>query len=139
MWPFRSNRGREDTPDAIQPTTAVLGAHGERLARKHLRRSGLKILAVNYRCPVGEVDVIALDRRTQPDTIVFVEVKTRRSDRYTSPEGAVNTEKQRRIRKVAEYYLHHKHAEDLLVRYDIVSVVLPDDAPPNIEHIPDAF
>ena len=166
MWPFRSKRGGDHASDANQhntaargargdflnsnrrrsnldtPTansTAVLGAHGEKLARKHLRRAGLKILAANYRCPAGEVDLIALDRRTKPDTIVFVEVKTRNSDRYTSPAAAVNAEKQRRIRKVADYYLHQKHAEDLLVRYDIVSVVLPNEAPPRIEHLPDAF
>jgi putative endonuclease len=139
MWPFRSKRENGRTPDPISKNTAARGARGEKLAQKFLRRAGLKILALNYRCPSGEVDVIALDRRTKPDTVVFVEVKTRHSDRYTSPAGAVNAEKQRRIRNVADYYLRHKHAEDLLVRYDIVSVVLPDDAPPRVEHLPDAF
>lgn len=139
MWPFRSKRGGESAPETNSNSTAARGARGEKLAQKHLRRAGLKILATNYRCPAGEVDLIALDRSTKPDTIVFVEVKTRNSDRYTSPAAAVNAEKQRRIRNVADYFLHHKRAEDLLVRYDIVSVVLPDDAPPRIEHLPEAF
>lgn len=139
MWPFRPKRGKDPTHKTTKIDTAVRGARGEKLARKHLRRTGLKILAVNYRCPAGEVDLIALDQRTKPDTLVFVEVKTRRSDRYTAPAAAVNADKQRRIRNVADYYLHHKNAHDLLVRYDIVSVVLPDTGPPRIENIPNAF
>lgn len=166
MWPFRRNRQKGHASSQIPKTTAAcgargvffntrrhqtnqnssapqnstaLGVRGEKLAKKHLRRAGLKILATNYRCPTGEVDIIALERRTKPDTLVFVEVKTRRSDRYTSPAGAVNADKQRRIRKVADYFLRQKQADDLLVRYDIVSVVVPDNAPPNIEHIPNAF
>ncbi|MBN1943026.1 MAG: YraN family protein [Phycisphaerae bacterium] len=139
MWPFRRKRGGQNTSPKKSLSTAARGARGEKLARKHLRRAGLKLLAVNYRCPAGEVDVIALDRRTRPDTLVFVEVKTRRQDRYTSPAAAVNAEKQRRIHKAAEYFLHHKHAEDLLVRFDVVSIVLPDDGPARVEHISDAF
>jgi putative endonuclease len=139
MWPFRSRREKGHSFSTNSDSTAVRGACGEKLAQKHLRRAGLKLLATNYRCPTGEVDIIALDRRTKPDTIVFVEVKTRTSDRYTSPAGAVDAEKQRRIRNVANYFLHHKQAEDLLVRYDIVSIVLPDAGEPRIEHIPDAF
>jgi len=103
----------------------------------------MKILATNYRCPSGEVDLIALDRSTRKatgaETLVFVEVKTRTSDRYTDPESAVNRDKQRRIRKVAGYYRTRRRAEDYNVRYDIVSVVLRPDADPQIKHIPDAF
>ncbi|MBN1556366.1 MAG: YraN family protein [Phycisphaerae bacterium] len=139
MWPFRSRRGQADTSKTSPTTTAVRGARGEKLARKHLRKKGMKILATNYRCPAGEADIIALDRRTKPDTLVFVEVKTRRRDKYTSPAGAVNADKRRRVQKVAGYYLRQKQADDLHVRYDIVSIVLPDEGEPLIEHISDAF
>ena len=132
MWPFR---GRCDGGD--------VGRRGERLARRILRKGGMKILATNYRCPAGEVDLIALDRSTRKamgaETLVFVEVKTRTSDRYTDPEAAVNSDKQRRIRKVAGYYRTRRGAEDYNVRYDIVSVVLRPGAEPQIKHIPDAF
>ena len=132
MWPFGRARGGDD-----------LGRRGERLARKMLQRKGLKILARNYRCPAGEVDLIAFDPSTRRDllaeTVVFVEVKTRSSNRYTDPSSAVDRDKQRRIEKVAGYYLSHHPAEDLNLRYDVVSVVAPDGQKPRIEHIENAF
>ena len=132
MWPF----GRRVRPP--------LGRRGEKLARKFLKARGLKILAENYRCPRGEVDLIALDRSTcgrgGAETICFVEVKTRTSDFYTDPESAVDAEKRRRIRKVADYYLTGRDAaEGLNVRFDIVSIVLRDDEEPQVRHIQDAF
>ena len=131
MWPF-AHRGR-------QP----LGRRGEKLARRFLSRRGLKILARNYRCPRGEVDLIALDtstrRQSGAQTICFVEVKTRTSDRYTDPESAVNADKQRHIRNAADYYLAAHDAKDFNVRFDIVSIVLREEAEPQIKHIADAF
>ncbi|MFW6132417.1 MAG: YraN family protein [Planctomycetota bacterium] len=132
MWPFERRRGDQT------------GRRGERLARKYLNKRGMKILATNYRCPRGEVDLIALDRSTRRDlgaeTLCFVEVKTRTSDAYTSPEAAVNPDKQRRIKKVADYYLvAHPAAETLHVRFDIVAVVLRPGAEPAVRHLPDAF
>jgi len=129
VWPF----GR-DKP---------LGPKGEDLARRALRKRGMKILARNYRCPAGEIDLIVLDPSTRKDlgseTIAFVEVKTRSSDRYTDPEAAVDAEKQRRIRKVANYYLARHDAADLAVRFDIVSVLIRPGEKPQVKHIPQAF
>ncbi len=132
MWPF--SRRKDDDK----------GRRGERLARRHLRGKGMKILAVNYRCPRGEIDLIALDRsrraETGADTLCFVEVKTRSSDEYTSPESAVNADKQRRIKKAADYYLvSHPASEGLNIRFDIVAVVLRPGEEPTIRHLPDAF
>jgi putative endonuclease len=104
-----------------------------------LRTLGLKILAVNYRCPVGEADLIALDRRDSAETIVVVEVKTRSSDRYTNPESAVNPDKQRRLRNVARHYLAERETGNLDVRFDVVSVLLRPRGPAEIRHIPGAF
>ncbi len=79
MWPFRSGRSSSDG----------LGRRGEKLAARLLKQKGLKILARNYRCPIGEVDLIALDPATQrqigAETLVIVEVKTRSSEAYVVP------------------------------------------------------
>ena len=131
MWPFGPRR------------RGGLGRRGEAMARRALKRKGLKLLAENYRCPGGEIDLIFLDTSTRRaagvETLVFVEVKTRTSDEYTSPEFAVDTDKQRRIRKASDYYVSRHDADDYDVRYDIVSIVARDGAKPRIEHIPDAF
>lgn len=129
MWPFR--RRSKDTTDP-----ATLGRRGETLARKHLRKAGFSILARNYTCAHGEIDLIAYRRREK--TIVFVEVKTRRSDRYTQPYAAVNADKQRKLRKTAKHYLARK-GPDLSYRFDVISITAAPDAPPRIEHIENAF
>lgn len=129
MWPF----GR----------AKPLGQRGEQVARRHLVRSGLKILARNYRCPCGEIDLIALERRpaqgSARPTIAFVEVKTRCDDAWTDPSSAVDSDKRRRVRKAAAYYLTQRECAGYNVRFDIVSVVLRAGQPPQVEHIADAF
>ncbi len=129
MWPF----GR---PKA-------LGPRGEQLACRHLTRNGMKILARNYRCPAGEIDLIVLDRRPGRDdpapTIAFVEVKTRRDDIWTDPQSAVDRQKRHRIHKAATYYLARRGGSDYNVRFDVVSVVLRPNQRPQVEHIPNAF
>ena len=136
MWPFRrgARAARRQPP---------LGPRGEKLAARHLRRLGVKILARNYRCPAGEADIIALDRSTRSgrdaETIVFVEVKTRRSDRHVDPESAVDRRKRRQLARVAEYYLAHYPAEDYEVRFDVVAVIASADGKPEIRHTVDAF
>ncbi len=129
MWPFGADRGH-----------GRIGRRGEALARRHLKRRGMKILARNYRCPVGEADLIALDRSSgRYETLVFAEVKTRSCDHYTDPEFAVDADKRRRLRKIADYYLNTHDADGLAVRFDIVAVVMPDGEKPRLKHIPDAF
>jgi putative endonuclease len=103
----------------------------------------MKILARNYRCPVGEADMIALDRCTRgqlgAQTIAFVEVKTRSSDKHTDPHSAVNADKRRRVRKVAKYYLASHAAEQYNARFDVVSVVIRDGERPRVQYIKEAF
>ncbi len=131
MWPF-DRRSRDD-----------LGQRGERLARKLLTKQGRKILARNYRCPTGEIDLIALDSSTRrqigAETLCFVEVKTRSSDRYASPVSAVNADKQKRMIKAANYYLTQHDTEKLNVRFDVVTVVIRENAKPEIVYMEDAF
>lgn len=103
----------------------------------------MKVLAVNYRCPSGEVDLIALDTSARSrdglETIVFIEVKTRSSDRYTAPESAVGRDKQHRIHRAARYYLAHRDTQGYLTRFDIVAVVLAPDQKPQVTYIENAF
>lgn len=104
----------------------------------------MKILARNFLCPAGEADIIALDRSTRrelgAETIVVVEVKTRSSDLYVSPAGAVDSAKQKRLGKIANHYLtSRKAADQYALRFDIVSIVIRDGEKPIVEHILDAF
>jgi len=132
VWPFGKARQRRS-----------LGERGEKLARRFLKRRGLKILATNYRCPAGEADLIALDRSTRRggggETVIFAEVKTRSSEKYTDPQAAVNAEKQRRIKKVARYYLREHDCERMNVRFDVVAIVTRGDEEPDLRYYADAF
>ena len=96
----------------------VLGAEGERAAEKFLRRQRYTIVQRNYRCPLGEVDLIALDR----STVVFVEVKTRTQPGFCSPLEAVDLRKQHQIRRAAQHYLSKHRLHDRDARFDVVGV-----------------
>ena len=121
MWPF----GRRGS----------LGARGEKLAAGVLRQAGCTVLARNYRCPAGEADLIG----RAGATFVFAEVKCRRDDAYVDPQSAVDSAKRRRYRQVAQYYLHRTGQPDAQVRFDVIAIVMPEDGPPRVTHIPDAF
>jgi putative endonuclease len=95
-----------------------LGAAGEAAAEGALRRRGYTIVERNFRCRLGEVDLIALDGRT----VVFVEVKTRRRPAAGSPFDAVDARKQRQIVRAAECYLAARRLQDRAVRFDVVAV-----------------
>lgn len=111
------------------------GRLGEDLAHRYLRRRGCTIVARNYR-PLaggGEIDLVAW----QGDTLVFVEVKTRASAEYGTPDRAVDSEKERFLRHAARDYARRAGVDWSRVRFDIVSIVL--EKPPQIDWIPDAF
>ncbi len=95
----------------------LLGKKGETLVVKFLKKQGYTILKRNYRTPFGEADIIALDK----DEVAFVEVKTRLTDNYGLPSEAVTKEKQRRYRKIAEYYWLETH-EEPNARFDVAEV-----------------
>ena len=109
----------------------VLGIQGEALATEHLENQGYKILELNYKNKIGEIDIIAKDG----ETIVFIEVKARQSLRFGHPREAVNFYKQQKIRSVAIGYLKFKKLyERVPVRFDVVDI-LGD----KITHIKNAF
>lgn len=95
------------------------GAEYEQKALKYLEGQGYRILQRNYRCRLGEIDLIAWDR----GTLVFVEVKYRRSEAFGSPEEAVDARKQYRICRVADYYrMTHKVSEECPCRFDVAAI-----------------
>lgn len=112
-----------------------LGRRGEQLAEFHLRRAGLRVVARRFRTPTGEIDLIMRDGTT----VVFVEVKTRRSRRHSDPEEAVRGPKQERMARTAAWFLRHKRWENRPCRFDVVAVVLAEGGEPEIVHHPDAF
>jgi putative endonuclease len=111
----------------------LLGERGERLAARHLKRQGMRILLRRYRSEQGEIDLIARDG----DTLVFVEVKARRKG---SPVETVTLEKQRRLTNVSFQFLRKYQLLEVRSRYDVVAIVWPDDrTPPQVEHFRNAF
>ena len=114
----------------------VFGDAGERAAASHLRAKGYRILARQYTNSFGEIDLIAMDG----DTIVFVEVKTRRSTIAGHPVEAVGDQKQRQLTRVALAYLKRYGLLNRRARFDIVAIIWPDsDVPPDITHYVNAF
>jgi putative endonuclease len=111
-----------------------LGDQGEDLAAAALRQQGYKILERNYVTPLGEIDLIAQKGRT----VVVVEVKTRKSLRFGSPQESVSVTKQNRLRRLADYYLKDKRLVGSPVRFDVVAVTLAGDEP-QVEIIQNAF
>jgi putative endonuclease len=110
------------------------GKAGEDLAVRYLRKKGYKILERNYTCPVGEIDIVARDKKT----IVFVEVKTRRSMSYGSARLAITPHKQRKISMTALYYLKFNHQMGQGARFDVVTVYSTRDMQ-EIDLIKNAF
>jgi putative endonuclease len=114
-------------------TRAEIGALGERLAVEHLQSLGLRVLARNWRCRYGELDVIAADDAAR--VVVFVEVKTRTSDRFGGVEYAVTPEKLRRLRRLAGLWLAGQDARWAGVRIDVIGVRIGRRPIPEITHV----
>jgi putative endonuclease len=119
----------------ITTTEQAHGRYGEDLAHRYLRRQGLIIVARNFRprSGSGELDMVAWDG----ETLVFVEVKSRASSEFGSPDRAVGFEKERDLRRAAGDYIRRSGAGWKQARFDIVNVILTE--PPGIEWIKDAF
>src|SRR6266545_1599044 len=96
------------------------GELGERAAKKHLKRLGLKFLTANFRSARGEIDLVFRDE----DCLVFVEVKTRSSEDWTRPAAAVDARKRRLLTQTALDYLKLLDHPQVKVRFDIVEVLL---------------
>lgn len=113
----------------------AVGAYGEQVAVRHLEDAGYAVLARNWRCRGGEIDVVA----TRDGVAVFVEVKTRRSSAYGPPSLAVTPAKAERIRAVAQEWLLASRLAAVPQRFDVVSVFRPLSGPAVVEHVEGAF
>ena len=115
----------------------ITGAWGEQLAAKYLRKKKYKVVATNFHCRYGEIDLIVSNRYN----LVFVEVKLRKSDKFARASEHVDKFKQERIRTTAEYYLTN-NPTNLQPRFDVIEIYAPDgiqSLKPEIYHMEDAF
>jgi len=109
------------------------GSLGESIAVRYLTRVGFRVLDKNWRCRLGELDIVCRDR----ETIIFVEVKSSERLGVVPPEMRVGVKKQRKLRALAAFYMKHHHL-DCPVRFDIISVWWEGNES-QVRHIPDAF
>jgi putative endonuclease len=109
----------------------ALGRYGERVAADHLQSLGMVVLARNWRCRFGEIDLVARDG----STLVICEVKTRTGSTHGSPVEAVVGRKATRLRRLAAHWLEVHGVEPLAVRIDVVSVVVPTRGAPHVERV----
>ena len=119
----------------METASKTLGILGEELASHYVRKRGYKLLVRNYRCPLGEIDLVARDR----NTLVFIEVKTRRSLERGLPTESITSHKRAQITRCAQYYLKQYAVSEVPCRFDAVSVILSPEKEPDIELIRDAF
>ena len=124
-------------PHHSKPSQENLGLAGEKAAARFLRKQGYRIIAHSHRQRLGEIDLIALDG----NCIVFVEVKTWRSNSEADPSEAVDRRKQERITRAALIYLKSKKLLEQPARFDVISVVWPSgqDRQPKFRHFKHAF
>jgi putative endonuclease len=103
------------------------GILGEKLARELLKKRGYKIIETNYRCPHGEIDIVARKK----DTIVFIEVRTKKSLDFGSPEESITPVKKERMRNTAFYYCQTHDDIPSIWRIDLVAIELDQQGKPS--------
>jgi putative endonuclease len=122
--------GRTEKPEHLRR-----GELGERAAKEHLQKLGLKFLTANFRSDRGEIDLIFRD----DDCLVFVEVKSRSSEDWTRPAAAVDARKRRLLSQTALDYLKLLKNPEVKIRFDIVEVLLTDGEVREVRHLPNTF
>ncbi|MBQ4565385.1 MAG: YraN family protein [Oscillospiraceae bacterium] len=118
--------------------TDLLGHWGETLAAQYLRKKGYQLVAVNYRCRMGEIDLIVQKK----EYLVFVEVKLRKDASFAEALEFVDKKKQNRIKTAAKLYLKQNDAFSYRARFDVIEIYAPqgvETKKPTIHHLEDAF
>lgn len=110
------------------------GARGEDIAKKFLEDLGLTYIQSNFRCKMGEVDLIFEGR----DELIFVEVRSRKQTQFGDGSDTVFYAKQKKLIRTAKYYQYTKQYWGN-IRFDVISIMTTENAAPTITHIPDAF
>lgn len=134
---LKSKLSPSPPPAPVSPGNRGTGALGEEVASNFLIASGYKILERNFRCKGGEVDIVARD--PEEKTLVFIEVKARRSLSYGVPQLAVTQFKQRQISKAALTWLTKNRLHDQNARFDVIAILLDEGGLHLVEHICNAF
>ena len=111
------------------------GLYGEELAARYLSNCGYRILEKNYLCKIGEIDIVAIEN----NELVFIEVRTKRKTEYGRAVETVNHTKQRKLRRVAEYYLMERKKENEFCRFDVLGIEGDLQNKPAYELIKAAF
>jgi putative endonuclease len=112
-----------------------LGRWGERRSCRYLKGKGYRLITQNFRCNSGEVDIVMADG----DSLVFVEVKTRRNENVASAQSAVNSNKRQRLTRAANRFVRQYKITNKPLRFDVMAVVLGDKGSPEIRHYKNAF
>jgi putative endonuclease len=99
------------------------GKEGEKIASAYLEKNGYEIIEINFRCPIGEIDIVAKEK----NDLVFVEVKTRKSIALGYPEQAVGIRKQKKMSQLALWYMQKRKIADTNARFDVVAITLIHD------------
>lgn len=118
---------------AINRRAAALGRDGEDIAAAHLAAQGWLIIERNWRCPAGELDIVAWDEDEQ--TLVFVEVKSRSSVAFGQPIEAITWRKLAKLRELASLWLRTSEIRARAIRVDAVGVLIPQGCQPELTHL----
>jgi putative endonuclease len=119
----------------VQETRAATGSTGEAATLAAYRRRGYRPIARNWRCGIGELDLVLV----RGETLVFCEVKTRRGAAFGGGYEAVTWSKRRKLRQLAEAFLQQTHVRPRATRFDVASVLIRPGGIPEVEVIEDAF
>ncbi len=118
------------------PTSIAIGGRSEKLALEHLSSCGLNLITRNFRCRMGEIDLVMQDR----DCLVFVEVRYRKASRFASAACSVDSHKQRKLELAAAVFLaQHSQYCDHAVRFDVVAFDAAPDQRCTLQWLQDAF
>ncbi len=112
-----------------------LGDRGEKIAASYLKKRGYKIIDRNFRCKLGEIDIVAYDGKT----LVFVEVRTKRSTQFGSPECSVSFKKQKKLISLANFYIKKHRLFDRHARFDVVGITIDRKNRCNVNLVQNAF
>lgn len=101
----------------------IIGKEGEDIATQFLLKQNYKIVERNFECKQGEIDIIAIDK----NEVVFVEVKTRTSEKYGKPVDAVNENKKKHFVRAIKYYIYKNKLENAFIRIDVIEIYIRDN------------
>ena len=117
-------------------TTVAVGSHWEKLALENLLRSGMQLIGKNFRCRMGEIDLVMRDK----DCLVFVEVRYRKASRFASAAASVDYRKQRKLARAAAAFLgQYPQYRNHTVRFDVVAFDATPDDQCTLQWLQDAF